>query len=201
MHGLKTLWLAAIMVVVGACGSEPSGSVPSPSPSPSPTAASPSPTPSPALAQGTVAECPQRIENQSGKYGLICPQGWKVIDCGQTDLHGPYTWLINPAAECRQQMSGVRAYVVSVQGDLGPPSYLGAQQQSKQVTVNSVAGTRSVHVVSADNALPPPKETVQVLYKFATGGRTFYALYDRYPGDPDRTAEFDRMVTETLKFA
>ena len=49
--------------------------------------------------------------------------------------------------------------------------------------------------------LPPPKDTVQVLYTFATGGRTYYLEYDRYPGDPDRASDFDRMVMETLAFS
>ena len=40
-----------------------------------------------------------------------------------------------------------------------------------------------------------------MLYLFATGGRTYYLEFDRYPGDPDSTREFDRMATQTLKFS
>jgi hypothetical protein len=200
MHSLNVVCAAAMLALIGACGSAPSGSLPSPSPTPSDSAPSPSPSPHPPLAQGMVAECPQAIDNQSGRYALICPQGWKVIDCPQTEFHSPYSWLINPAEQCRQQMSGVRAYVISLDGDQPPASYLGAEQSSRQVTVDSVTGTRTVHLVSANNTMPPPRDTVQVLYRFSTGGRTFYVQYDRYPGDLDRTADFDRMVTETMKF-
>jgi len=199
MHGLKGVWAAVMFTLVGACASAPSGSLLSPTPSPSASAPSASPTPHPPLAQGTVSDCPQTIDNQPGRYTFVCPQGWKVIDCPQTEFHSPYTWLINPAEQCRQQMSGVRAFVISLDRDQPPASYLGAQQASRQVTVDSVTGTRIVYVVSA-NSMPPPKDTVQLLYRFSTGGRTFYAQYDRYPDDTDRTAEFDRMVTETLKF-
>jgi hypothetical protein len=97
-------------------------------------------------------------------------------------------------------MYGARAFVISYAGAPDPPGYLGDLQRSQSVTVASVAGTRKVYSVTASNPLPPPKDTVQVRYTFQTGGRTYYIGYDRYPGDPDRTPDFDRMVMETLAF-
>ena len=192
MSGIKLGWFAAALLVA-ACGSPPVGALPSPDPSPTPT-------PQPPLAQGVVAACPQNIANPDGKYSLACPDGWQVIDCAQTQFNSPYTWLLNPATRCGQELAGVRALAISVEGDQPPPAYLGDLQSSQPVAVDSVAGTRNVYRVTANNTMPPPKDTAQVLYKFATGGRTYYFQYDRHPGDPDRTAEFDRLVTETLAF-
>lgn len=193
MRGLNLLWVAAI-ALIAACGSAPSGSLPSPSP-PSPT-----PTPKPPLAQGVVSVGPQNISNGGGSYSFSIPDGWKVIDCAQTQFNAPYTWLINPGDQCRQEMSGARAFVISLGGDQPPAAYLGEQQSTNAITVSSVAGTRTVYQVTANTAMPPPQGTVQVVYKFVTGGHTYFIHYDRYPGDPDQTAEFDRMVTETLAF-
>jgi hypothetical protein len=79
--------------------------------------------------------------------------------------------------------------------------YVGERQSSQVVTVAGVGGTRRTYLVTASNPLPPPKNTVQILYTFVTGGRTYFALYDRYPGDLDRTADFDRMVTASFRFS
>ncbi len=91
--------------------------------------------------------------------------------------------------------------MISFSGAHDPAGYLGSLQSSQDVTVASVSGTRKVYLVTANNPLPPPKDTVQVLYTFVTGGRTYYLEYDRYPGDLDATAAFDSMVTQTLAFS
>lgn len=194
MKGMKPVWLAVVLVLA-ACGSPPTGARPSPDPSPTPA-----PTPQPPLAQGVAAACPQNIGNPDARYSFACPEGWKVIDCAQTQFTSAYTWLINPAEQCRQEMSGARALAVSVEGAQPPPAYLGELQSSQKVSVDSVAGTRQVYKVTAANTMPPPGGTTQTLYTFAVGGRAYYFQYDRYPGDPDRTAEFDHMITGTLAF-
>jgi hypothetical protein len=79
--------------------------------------------------------------------------------------------------------------------------YVGDRQSSQAVTVAGVGGTRRTYLVTASAPLPPPKNTVQILYTFLTGGRTYFALYDRYPGEPDLTADFDRMVTASFQFS
>jgi len=109
--------------------------------------------------------------------------------------------LVNPDPTCNQEEYGVRAFAISLPGPGDPPRYLGALQSTRKVTVTGVSGTRSVYLVTANNPLPPPKGTVQVLYKFATGGRTYYLEYDRFPGNVDRTGAFDQMVLGSLKFS
>jgi hypothetical protein len=94
--------------------------------------------------------------------------------------------------------------VWSVAGDYpgGPGNApLGDQQSSQAATVAAVTGTRRTYLVTADLPLPPPKGTIQVLYTFLTGGRTYFALYERYPGDVDLTGGFDQMITQTLAFS
>jgi hypothetical protein len=114
----------------------------------------------------------------------------------------PYTSLINPEG-CRQEAYSVRMMVWSLQGDhsAGENTYLGQPQSSQPVTVARVSGTRRTYLVTAANPIPPPKGTVQVVYTFLTGGRTYFALYDRYPDDSDLTAGFDQMVTTSLSFS
>jgi hypothetical protein len=114
----------------------------------------------------------------------------------------PYTWLINPEG-CRWEQYTARMMVWSRPGDqpFGVNAYLGQLQSSQPVTVSAVSGERRTYLVTADNPIPPPKGTVQVEYRFLTGGRTYFALYDRYPGDTDLTAAFDRIVTTSLTFS
>lgn len=83
----------------------------------------------------------------------------------------------------------------------GPGMYVGARQSSQNVVVAGVTGTRRTYLVTADNPLPPPKGTVQVLYTFVTGGRTYFAQYDRHPGEADLTSGFDQMITGSLAFS
>jgi len=52
-----------------------------------------------------------------------------------------------------------------------------------------------------DRPLGSPKGTAEVLYTFVTGGRTYFAFYDQYPAEANLTADFDRMVTDSLKFS
>jgi hypothetical protein len=108
--------------------------------------------------------------------------------------------MINPQAPCLQEAYGSRVFATSFAGAHAPPGYLGTLQSSQNVVVAGAAGTRQVYLVTASNPLPPPKGTVQVLYTLAEQGRTYYIEFDRYPGDPDATAKFDDMVTQTLTF-
>lgn len=151
---------------------------------------------------GVIADCPARISNVSGAYSFTCPAGWKYVNCEKSPFIDPYTWLINPEG-CSQEAYPARMMIWSRQGDqpFGVNSYLGQPQSSKPVTVSGVSGERRTYLVTADNLISPPKGTVQVEYRFLTGGQSYFALYDRYPGDTDLTAAFDQMVTTSLSFS
>jgi hypothetical protein len=145
--------------------------------------------------------CPARVSSVSGKYSFQCPAGWHFLNCEGTAAYPPHTMLINPDSVCNQEEYQVRAFAISYPGANDPPRYLGAFQSTQNVTVDGVPGTRTVYLVTADNPLPPPKGTTQVLYKFITSGRTYYLEYDHFPGNIDRTNAFDQMVTVTLRFS
>jgi hypothetical protein len=149
-----------------------------------------------------IATCPARVSNVSGAYSFSCPAGWTYINCEQSPFIEPYTALINPEG-CSQEGYWIRMMVWSRQGDhsAGENTYLGQPQSLQPVTVAGVSGTRRTYLVTAANPLPPPKGTVQVLYTFGTGGRTYFALYDHYPDDSDLTVDFDRMVKTSLSFS
>jgi hypothetical protein len=78
---------------------------------------------------------------------------------------------------------------------------VGQRQSSQSVVVSGVSGTRRTYLVMADQPLGSPKGTAEVLYTFVTGGHTYFALYDHYPAEADLTADFDRMITDSLKFS
>jgi hypothetical protein len=149
-----------------------------------------------------IANCPARISNVGGAYSFSCPAGWTYINCDQLPTIEPYTWLINPGG-CRWEQYTARMMVWSRQGDqpFGVNAYLGQPQSSQPVTIAGVSGARRTYLVTTDNSIPPPKGTVQVEYRFLTGGRTYFAEYDRYPGDTDLTSGFDQMVTGSLSFS
>jgi hypothetical protein len=149
-----------------------------------------------------IATCPAHIRNISGIYSFSCPTGWSYINCEQTPFIEPYTWLINPEG-CRQEQYNFRMMVWSRQGDhsAGENTYLGQPQSSKPVIVAGVSGTRRIYLVTADNLISPAKGTVQVVYTFLAGGRSYFAMYNRYPGDADLTSGFDQMVTTSFTFS
>jgi len=134
-------------------------------------------------------------------YSFQCPAGWHYMNCEGNIAYPPHTMLVNPDPVCNQEEYGVLAFAISYPAPSDPPRYLGTLQSSQGVTVDGVSGTRTVYVVTADNRLPPPKGTVQVLYKFVAVGRIYYLEYDHFPDNIDRTVAFDQMVTGSLRFS
>ena len=170
------------------------------SPASGPRTSFPSPRPTP-----VVAECPAIISNASGSYRFQCPAGWKYVNCESNDTHGAFTWLINPTG-CTSEPNGPRMMVWAVPGEVSAETgasgmYVGTRKSSKNLVIDGIGGTRRTYVVTKSLPLPPPKGTIQVLYTFTIGGETHFALYNRYPKEPDLTAAFDRMITKTLRFS
>jgi hypothetical protein len=190
-----------LLVTASACGQEPAGQSVQSSAAPT---SSPTPLASPSNARAAVpATCPATVRNSAGAYSFQCSSDWKFLNCEAYT----YTWLINPyglADGCLDEAYGARMMVWSVSGDYtGGPSNmsLGTQQSSRTATIAGIAGTRRTYLVTADSPLGPPNGTVETLYTFVTGGRTLFAFYARYPGDADLAADFDSMITGTLKFS
>ncbi|MGH7762960.1 MAG: hypothetical protein ACREOM_00910 [Candidatus Dormibacteraceae bacterium] len=184
----------SMALVLYACGSEV-GSLSTPSPSGSMLAS--------AARIASIRNCPATVTNTAGVYSFECPTGWTFINCEDYS----YTSLVNPGARCGNEVNGARMIVTSSLGDqsAGPENnqgiYVGQRQSSQMVTVAGITGTRRTYLVVASNPLPPPRGTAQVVYTFVTGGRTYFAFYNRFPGDTDLTTAFDQMVKGSLKFA
>lgn len=83
----------------------------------------------------------------------------------------------------------------------GSGTYIGTRKSTKNVVIDGVHGTRRTYLVTKSLPLPPPKGTIQVLYSFVLNGETHFAVYNRYPKEPDLTAAFDKMITKTLHFS
>ena len=80
---------------------------------------------------------------------------------------------------------------------------VGLRQSSQPVVVSGASGTRRTYLYGKDSQSMSGDSlagATEVLYIVVTGGRTYFAAYWHYPADPDLTADFDRMVTGTLKF-
>lgn len=197
--------LAFLFVVIGlmtAC-STPFANVPTsggrtnPPPASGPRTSYPSPTP-----PGATLDCPATIRNRSGAYRFDCPAGWTFANCESNDTHGAFTWLINPNG-CSSEQNGARMMVWGVPGQVsaeggGAGMYVGTRKTSKSLVVDGIQGTRRTYLVTKALPLGPAKGTIQVVYTFVTGGETHFAIYNRYPKEPDLTAAFDKMITTTL---
>jgi hypothetical protein len=83
----------------------------------------------------------------------------------------------------------------------GSGMYVGTRRTSTSVVVDRIRGTRRTYLVTKKVPLGPPVGTVQVVYAFVVGGETHFAIYNRYPKEPDLTAAFDRMISKTLHFS
>jgi len=121
---------------------------------------------------------------------------------------GAFTWLVNPG-NCSGEQYGSTMLIESEAGDHsadpenGSTIAVGLRQSSQPVVVSGASGTRRTYLYGKDSQSMSGDSlagTTEVLYIFVTGGRTYFAAYWHYPADPDLTADFDRMVTGTLKF-
>jgi hypothetical protein len=205
----RVLMVVALAVLSISCGTQPAAT-----PGGSPSAqkvVTPSPEVSPSAPTAQTADlvihsCPATIVNVSGAFTFECPAGWTYSSCDNSAGITAVT-VLNTDLACNGENYAARGFVWSHAGDhsTGPDNetggqHLGQLQTSVSVMVGGMNGTRRTYLETQDLPLPPPKGTVQVLYLVFAAGRTYFAQYDVYPGDRDLTADFDRMVTETLKF-
>ncbi len=114
-----------------------------------------------------------------------------------------------PSVCGRGEYDSAWLFMVSATGDQRasiPPNgssygYVAPITAMADVTVNGVPGKRYTAYVRDALPLPPPKGTNQVIYVFYNGLRTYLVIYDHWPTDPDRTADFDRSVKQMLTFS
>jgi hypothetical protein len=109
----------------------------------------------------------------------------------------------SPTSQCNGEEYNARFSLISESGDVPPGDFSGEyikKTSSASAMANGVEGTRETFRYLKDTTLPPPVGTDRVRYVFVTGGRTCVIGYFHYPDEPDRTKDFDTLVTETLRF-
>lgn len=211
MTGLRVLIAAAVALLTG-CGSTAStatprvdGGSPSPTatPSPSATAALTTTTPTAGPTAGWVA-----VHNVSGRFTLYRPADLQAVSCdpgSATGLTADLVWVgpIVPSGVCRTYEGWQAAMVFQSQeagssGSAVPPAGCGGPSSSEDVTVDGVAGTRTVTGPTTDSVCMGPTGQVDVTYRFSTGGRAYLFDFHRSPSDPDLTAVFDEIVRSVV---
>jgi hypothetical protein len=146
--------------------------------------------------------------NHKGKFMFSAPAAWRAISC-EEDI-GYIVAVIEPSLGCgRGEYYSAWVFGVSLEGDqrdqvppkAGQYAYVGTVTGAQDVIgTGGVHGIRYTAIVEKDLSLPPPKGTSQIYYLFFNGERTYALLYDRLPNQPDRSADFDRMVQQTFRF-
>ena len=137
---------------------------------------------------------------------LRYPPTWQARNCEADQSFRPRIFIgTSDQPPCNAQDTAFRILIVEFPSDTPagrqPGAYVGTVRSTENVIVRGVNGTRTTAEVTDSNPLPPPKGTVQTIYRFTTNGRTFVLYYDREPGAIDVTTDFDLMVKWTLMFS
>ena len=112
--------------------------------------------------------------------------------------------FVPPSTPCNGEEYDQRFLLQSQPGDV-PTTQFNSQYVMKtgsaSAAANGVVGTRDTFHYVQDTGFPPPQGTDLVRYTFVTGGRTYVVEYLHYPTEPDRTSDYNLLVTKTLRFA
>jgi hypothetical protein len=145
--------------------------------------------------------------NRAGEFTFSAPADWRAQSCEDSD--GDYVVTahdgLSPPPCGRGEYEDTWLFFWSVSGDqrpvLSPPQIAGTVTGTMSVVVDGVQGVRYTARVDRADPLPPPQGAQQIYYVFFNGRRTYDLRYDHWPIDPDRTADFDRLVQQTLRFS
>jgi hypothetical protein len=108
---------------------------------------------------------------------------------------------------CPGESSGnFAAIVISVSGDQrtapsqGSYIYLATADKTAPVHVSGVEGVRTtLHFVS-DPGMGPEAGTTQIFYDVFNGTRTYFAVYQHRPAQPDYSSTFDELMQHSFRF-
>jgi len=192
------LWIAAaaaIALVAPGCSAARSGAAVSPAPVSS--YSSPRPT------VGTDV-----LVNKAGHFSFRHPADWAFLNCdpaspgvGLAIRAGAAPYTVN----CGGESCYFAMLITAVAGDrtadakaaAGCMQYV-SDQNSTTVTIDGVAGIRIADIFTAGSdqtgGFGPDPGTQQVLYAVYDGTRTYLALYQRQPNQPDETESFDDVM-------
>jgi len=202
MSGRSFVVLASASMMA-ACGLAPSTTASGARGTSSSSISSPVPDSPIPTASGQVA-----YVNRAGQFTFAAPADWHIQSC--EDLGGYAVSTHSGPPPCgRLEYNDAWFIVESPSGDQRqalPPNrgssfYTGTLTGTTEVTVDGVRGNRYTATVDKDLPLPPPKGTTQIYYVFFNGYRTYAFVYDHFPADPDRSADFDGLVQRTVRFS
>ncbi len=135
----------------------------------------------------------------SGKFSFKYPDSLRPGTCDNTDkiVYLPSTGSVACGTDGQSGMTFLA-------GDNGPSITINSNDYENikltNVTADGVSGTRKSGTIKKDYVGLGAAGEVSIVYTFKVNGTTFLAFYTYTPGEPNRTADFDTMVTKTLKF-
>jgi hypothetical protein len=206
------LWIAAaaaIALVGTGCSGAHSAAAVSPAPAASPTSSQVSTASSPSRTAG-----PDVLVNNTGHFSFRHPADWTFLNCdpaspgvGLAIRAGAPPYTVN----CGGESCYFAMLITSVPGDrtADAPATAGCMQHvsdrtSTTVTVDGIPGVRITDTFTAGSdttgGFGPDPGTHQVLYAVYDGTRTYLALYQRQPNQPDETAPFDDLMQRMFMF-
>jgi hypothetical protein len=146
-----------------------------------------------------------------GKFSLKYPSTW--VQPTNQNLCNPGLFdrslYLGPTAgtvlHCASEYFGM-VNVASTDGDHRADFKLDANSYgnivTSAVTLNGVTGQKETGTLTKvpDGPSPLKVGTKEINYVFFTNNITYSATYSQGPTDPDVSADFDTMITKTLKF-
>jgi hypothetical protein len=202
--------VAAVLASCGGAGGPSTAGNPAsptrlgPSPASSARLQSPpvgSPSPSPA-----VSADPELLSNTNGSFAFRHPPSWKFTNCENFAYAIWFGTADNVG--CAGESSGYFAIIVlSVPGDQrSAPSqgnyiHVGTVDQAAAVQVSGIEGVRTTAHLDSNPGMGPEAGTTQLLYDVYNGARTYFALYQHRPTEPDNSSAFDDLMQHSFKFA
>jgi hypothetical protein len=147
--------------------------------------------------------------NATGKFSFKHPAAWVFADNPQACTEGLVLFAPVQTAlgKCATE-SGGQMMVLGTEGDVRSEYKIGQGYLTEytgvvevDVTVDGVTGIKQTATASGQEdvgALPDGTKIVQ--YVFYANGKTYLARYTQYPAYPDVVGDFNKLVTQTLKF-
>lgn len=165
-----------------------------------------------AAGKKTVAEDPTKdwkaYSNKDGQFSLKHPASWVQASSPELCSEGLLLIAANAASvgTCASEDGG-QMQISSQAGDLRSEYQLKSANypdlKTESVTVAGVAGEKQSGTYKADEGAEGPGPSTgekKVTYIFYTNSRTYQASYWIKDSYPDVLADFNTMVTKTLKF-
>ena len=146
--------------------------------------------------------------NKTGSFSFD-PHGWVFLNCDPASPGVGFAIRASDAVHtvnCGGESCYFSVFIESVPGDqtkaaaasVGCMQYVSGRATTR-VTVGGVIGARITDTFTGGanqtGGFGPDPGTQQVLYAVYNGSRTYLALYQRLPKQPDDTAAFDKLMT------